>query len=186
MTTTGRSESINSFVKRFTSSHVCLSRFIKQGIFTAYSISNEYQAQDMLTPFAFKKFQEEFSRATQYLLFLDGTSDFIGQYYKEGGTQKHKVHWDKQVASCSCKHFEFWGILCRHILSVFIHEHVFEIPLGYFPLRWCRQVSLGEEGSLIVDEEEGEDNNEIDMIDILQCPPKSKTKGRPKQKRLRV
>ncbi|KAJ1401072.1 FAR1 DNA-binding domain [Sesbania bispinosa] len=101
----------------------------------------EHQAQDILTPFAFKKFQEEFSRATQYFVFLDGTTDFMVQYYKEGETQKHKVHWDKQVATCS------WPLL--------------------------------------VDEENGEDNNEIEMIDLLQCPPKSKTKGRPKQKSLR-
>ncbi|KAJ1392101.1 FAR1 DNA-binding domain [Sesbania bispinosa] len=46
-------------------------------------------------------------------------------------------------------------------------------------------LSLGEEGPLLVDEENGEDNNEMEMIDLLQCPPKSKTKGRPKQKRLR-
>lgn len=34
MTTTGRSESFNAFIKRFTSSHICLSRFIKQVSFS--------------------------------------------------------------------------------------------------------------------------------------------------------
>ncbi|KAL8144421.1 hypothetical protein V2J09_017453 [Rumex salicifolius] len=54
----------------------------------------EEQAFDTLTPYAFRKFQEEFGRATQYLVSKYDINEYIVQYYKEGDTQKHKVSWN--------------------------------------------------------------------------------------------
>ncbi|KAL6501354.1 hypothetical protein OROHE_025001 [Orobanche hederae] len=80
MTTTGRCESINSFVKRFTSSRSCLTQLIKQidlavenveqtqlhhTMLVTYRGSSlrtlsplEEQVHKLFTPFAFKKFQQ--------------------------------------------------------------------------------------------------------------------------------
>lgn len=57
--------------------------------------------------------------------------------YFEGETPiYHSVFWDGVTTSCSCKNFEFWDKLCRHILRVFSHRDCFKIPTVYLPLRW--------------------------------------------------
>ncbi|XP_074313194.1 protein FAR1-RELATED SEQUENCE 11-like [Silene latifolia] len=205
MTTTGRCESVNSFVKRFTSSRSCLTQLISQidlavediaqtqlhhtmldtyrGSSLCTSSPLEEQVYKIFTAFSFKKFQEEFGRATQYTVCEDDhTHVFIVQHYKELRTQKHNVVWNCDNISCSCKLVEFWGILCRHILSVFIHKDCFEIPVRYLPLRWCRDEFhtrvLGSDSEVLGSEiiNLGEDNH-------IGNPPVSKTKGRPKFRR---
>ena len=74
----------------------------------------EEQAHSVLTPYAFKIFQEEFGRATQYSVLQENSIEFVLQYYQEKTSQKHLVLWDGEMTSCSCKNFEFWSILCRH------------------------------------------------------------------------
>nr|GEU68987.1 protein FAR1-related sequence 11 [Tanacetum cinerariifolium] len=142
MTTTERSKSINAFIERFISSRTCLSEFIKQVDFAIEDVEQkqmhdtmlmkyrgsclrslsplEEQGRQFFTPFAFKKFQEEFGRVIQYLVKEEKQSFFEVKYHK--ATRLHKVYWDGKVANCTCKNFEFVGILCRHILSVLIHE----------------------------------------------------------------
>ncbi|KAL8144424.1 hypothetical protein V2J09_017456 [Rumex salicifolius] len=82
LTTTGRSESINAFVMRFTRSHICLSKLIKQ--YRGSSLRTfsplEEQEFDTLTLYAFRKFQEEFGRATQYLVSKYDINEYIVQY----------------------------------------------------------------------------------------------------------
>ena len=114
--------------------------------------------------------------------------------YKDETSQRHKVLWDDKMTYCSCKNCEFWGILCRHVLSVFLHKDYYQIPFLYLPPRWCREVSLSEKELLVVDDENLVDKentvdaNVNDMIDgdyFINRPPLSKTKGRPKQKRMK-
>ncbi|KAG5531650.1 hypothetical protein RHGRI_026317 [Rhododendron griersonianum] len=202
MTTTGRSESINAFIKRFISSHTNLEKFVKQvdlGIediqqkelhdtmlqkYRGSSLRTmsplEEQAREVLTPFCFKKFQEEFGRATLYSLLHGDGHEFVVKYHKNVDSKKHKVFWDGETATCGCKHFEFWGILCRHILSVFLHKDCYQFPSMYLPSRWCRDTFQSEEGSQMSDEILVDN-----LIDDVHCPPISKTKDRPKTKRLK-
>ena len=88
----------------------------------------EEQAHIVLTPYAFKKFQEEFGRATQYSVLQENGIEFVLQYYKDETSQKHMVFWDGEMTTCSCKHFEFWSILCHHVLRVFLHKDCYKIP----------------------------------------------------------
>ena len=53
---------------------------------------------------------------------------------------------------CSCKNFEFWGIFCRHILSVFLHKDCYQIPSLYLPPQ-CQEASLSEKELLLVNDE---------------------------------
>lgn len=62
---------------------------------------------------------------------------FIVKHHK--ATRWHSVIWDGKVAKCTCKNFEFVGILCLHILCVFIHEGCFEIPSTYWHPQWSRK-----------------------------------------------
>ena len=50
-----------------------------------------YQAHNVLTPYAFKNFQKEFERATQYSIHQENHIEFVVQYYKDEANQKHKV-----------------------------------------------------------------------------------------------
>ncbi|CAJ2656922.1 unnamed protein product [Trifolium pratense] len=160
MTTTGRSESINAFIKRFINSHTSLSDFVKQvdvaiddikqkeehdivsakckGSNAKFMSHLQEQAHSVLTPFSFQKFQEEFERFAQYS--IDHENDNVLRFYKDINSRKHEVFWDGKIATCSCKHFEFWGVLCRHILSIFIHKDCHEIPSNYLP-SWFMVVS---------------------------------------------
>ena len=82
------------------------------------------QAHSFLTLYSFKIFQEEFGRTTQYLVLQENCIEFVLQYYKDETSQRNKILGDGKMTYCSCKNFEFWGILCRHVLSVFLHKIV--------------------------------------------------------------
>ncbi|KAL2920931.1 Protein FAR1-RELATED SEQUENCE 11 [Bienertia sinuspersici] len=227
MITTGRSESINAFIKKFVSSNVSLTDFVKQVDIVVQEIAQgrlynnlttdlrpipvksksplEEQAFGVLTPFASKKFQDEFFRASQYSITHDQGNKFTVRYFQGETPTNHNVFWDGVTETCSCKNFEFWGILCRHIFRVFIHKDCFKIPLFYLPLRWYRDAlqtttisqggalnssssvvqgltcSVGE-GEDIMTEEELMDDEPTDVTTVY-LPPKSKTKGRPKKRR---
>ncbi|KAH7848663.1 hypothetical protein Vadar_005885 [Vaccinium darrowii] len=147
----------------------------------------EKQACGVLTPFCFEKFQEEFGRATLYSLVHESGCEFVVKYHENTMSKTHKVFWDGETTTCSCKHFEFWGILCRHILSVFLHKDCYKIPYIYLPSRWCREQPESEEVAQSVEGSPRLDGEILvdKAINDIQCPPISITKGRPKTKRLK-
>ncbi|KAL2898336.1 Protein FAR1-RELATED SEQUENCE 11, partial [Bienertia sinuspersici] len=96
----------------------------------------EKQASQVLTPFAFEKFREEWSRSCQYSIkYVDGYN-YTVKYYANEISRCHIVFWDSNVAMCSCKQFEFMGIICRHIFRVFLQVDCHEVPPMYLPIRW--------------------------------------------------
>ncbi|KAK1419174.1 hypothetical protein QVD17_28334 [Tagetes erecta] len=213
MTTTGRSESINSFIKMFISSRTCLSEFIRQVDLAIEDVGHkqmhdsmlakyqelhmrslsplEKQGYQVLTPFAFKKFQDQLALAIQYSAWKENDTSFIVKHYK--ADRLHKVVWDGKMAECTCKNFEFVGILCRHVLSVLLHTGCFEIPSSYWLSRWSREeaqankvTQLHQEGTLNDSSFFAENNDPMtSALELVQCPINSKTKGRPKQKRIK-
>ncbi|KAL2932999.1 Protein FAR1-RELATED SEQUENCE 11 [Bienertia sinuspersici] len=220
MITTGRSESINAFIKKFVSSNVSLTDFVKQVDIAVQEIAQGRLYNNLTTnlrPIPAKSklpleeqafgFQDEFFRASQYSITHDQGNKFIVRYFQGETPTNHNVFWDGVTATCSCKNFEFWGILCRHIFRVFIHKDCFKIPLFYLPLRWYRDalqtttISQGGvlnssssvvqgltctvgEGEDIMTEEELMDDEPTDVTTVY-LPPKSKTKGRPKKNDVR-
>ncbi|KAL4569221.1 hypothetical protein LXL04_024856 [Taraxacum kok-saghyz] len=105
MTTTGRSDSINAFVKKFISSRTCLSELIKQVDLAIEDVGHkqmhdsmlakyqelhlrslsplEKQGYQVLTPFAFKKFQDQFAQSIQYSVAQEeNCTSFIVRHYK--------------------------------------------------------------------------------------------------------
>lgn len=141
----------------------------------------EEQGYHFFTHFAFKKFQEEFGRAIQFTVVEKTCNVFFVKHHKYIQCNKHEVIWDGNVAKCSCKKIELVGILCRHILSVFLHKDCFDIPLAYLLSRWSRkEVTLPQEVS---ENSTSMNNDEVptEVMNMVQRPPKSKLKGRPKQ-----
>ncbi|KAF9677242.1 hypothetical protein SADUNF_Sadunf08G0087600 [Salix dunnii] len=97
----------------------------------------ESHATSVLTPYAFGKFQEELMLAPQYASFLVDEYCFQVRHHTQisGG---YKVIWDSCQGhiSCSCRWFEYSGILCRHALRVLSTNNCFQIPDDYLPTRW--------------------------------------------------
>ncbi|XP_056683205.1 protein FAR1-RELATED SEQUENCE 5-like [Spinacia oleracea] len=78
------------------------------------------------------------------------TKDFI----------RHVVMFNEQelVVDCTCKSYGEIGVLCSHILRVFIVHNVEEIPKQYIMKRWTKKAM-----NMIV--EEGEDrDNEVSVV----------------------
>ena len=98
------------------------------------------------------KFSGWFTSILRNQYYKENCIEFVLQYYKDETSQKHKVLWDCEVTNCSCKHFEFWGILCRHILNVFLHKDCYHIPPMYLPSRWCCEASSSEKELLVLDD----------------------------------
>jgi hypothetical protein len=103
----------------------------------------EKQAARTYTKAVFSKFQEEFTESLGYVI----------QKTKDGCVSKYTITKDEdpsetfyvtynasnKMANCSCKYFEFSGILCRHILGVYIIVDPRTLPSDYFLKRWTRK-----------------------------------------------
>jgi hypothetical protein len=149
------------------------------------------QARSVFTHFSFQKFQQEFERSALYSIDHENDNVFVLRFYKDINSRKHEVFWDGKIATCSCKHFEFWGILCRHILSIFLHKDCHEIPSNYLSSRWLLQAPIDDkevespiDDNVVIEEQVIDSNNEAHSQHV-NCPPNSKTKGRPKRRRVK-
>ncbi|KAJ0092324.1 hypothetical protein Patl1_24943 [Pistacia atlantica] len=154
-----QSEAVNAFIQRILSAQSQLDRFVERvaeivghdhlagpkqkmqrkqqnvGLKTGSPI--ESHAASLLTPYAFGKLQEELVMAPQYASLLVDEGCFQVKHHAEMDGD-HKVMWipSQDLMSCSCCHFEFSGILCRHILRVLSTNNCFQIPDQYLPIRW--------------------------------------------------
>lgn len=111
---------------------------------TEYKTSTRMEkvAQQLLTPYAFKILQAEMVAA------MDGYVIYPGEL--RGANVRHIDYLDapgrwvefdigNQEIRCSCRMFEYTGILCRHALKVLLTTAtVIEIPERYLPERWRR------------------------------------------------
>uniref|UniRef100_A0A8R7TGP5 Protein FAR1-RELATED SEQUENCE n=1 Tax=Triticum urartu TaxID=4572 RepID=A0A8R7TGP5_TRIUA len=99
------------------------------------------QAATTYTPEIFKMFEEQVLRTLNYDTFLCDDSDKEQKVYtvKFHGTQReHVVRFDpnKEKVNCSCKKFEFAGILCSHCLKILDINNIKHIPKQYVLNRW--------------------------------------------------
>ncbi|KAJ6369113.1 hypothetical protein OIU78_001476 [Salix suchowensis] len=103
----------------------------------------EKQASGLYTRKLFVRFQEE----------LVGTLTFMASKAEDDGEsityqvskfgEDHKAYHVKfnvleMKATCSCQMFEFSGLLCRHVLTVFRVTNVLTLPSRYILKRWTR------------------------------------------------
>ena len=79
------------------------------------------------------KYEEEES-AISYKLWIDGL---------EAKPCIVKVSSIDYIVKCNCRKFEFMGILCRHILKVFIVMDVQNLREEYVLRRWTRDAKHG-------------------------------------------
>ncbi|KAJ8437766.1 LOW QUALITY PROTEIN: hypothetical protein Cgig2_024070 [Carnegiea gigantea] len=118
----------------------------------------EKQASQVFTPFTFQKLQEQVVRSSEYSILHINGNDFVLRHYgATSTTQSQKVFWDGRIAMCTYKHFEFMGMLCRHIFHTS-----------------SEQVIVRQDATLM--------GNDLDNEDTILCPPKSTTKGCPRKR----
>ncbi|KAK9096091.1 hypothetical protein Sjap_021588 [Stephania japonica] len=105
-------------------------------------------ARDIYTSKVFDWFQEEFEKVMNLVINSCEEHDSLTTY-KISIYEMPKVHtvtWDstKNEVTCSCKKFEFVGILCSHILKVLERRDIKLIPSQYILKRWTKDATVGK------------------------------------------
>ncbi|XP_073121032.1 protein FAR1-RELATED SEQUENCE 5-like [Henckelia pumila] len=165
MTTTQRSESMNSVLKKYVNHKHDLLEFFKR--FRRLINDRRYEelkadlrskhstpvvsfpveilkhAVSVYTHEIFQLFQNELSKAHDSKSEVVSESETVSQYKITPFNKqyKHTVIYDSSddKVSCSCKKFEFAGILCSHALKVLTFKNVVRIPESYVKKRWTKQ-----------------------------------------------
>ncbi|KAF1860585.1 hypothetical protein Lal_00021629, partial [Lupinus albus] len=191
MTTTGRSESINSYIKKFLHVNTSLVDFVNQ-VGVAVNIRNqageearmrqkyhnpqirtsfpiEEHASNILTPYVFELLQHEIELSSKYAATkIDNDSYIVRHHTKLNGGRLVSLIKEKDEESirCSCREFEFCGILCRHAIRVLLKNDYFCLPEKYLPSRWRRKSSLIPKSSHITI---CNDKSSIEFQSMMQC-----------------
>ncbi|PIA56956.1 hypothetical protein AQUCO_00700960v1 [Aquilegia coerulea] len=108
----------------------------------------EKQAADLYTKKLFMKFQEELFETLTFMA-TETEDDGAATIYRVAKFgEDHRVYFVKlnvleMKATCTCQMFEFSGLLCRHILTVFRVTNVLTLPSSYILKRWTRNAKSG-------------------------------------------
>ncbi|KAI8562608.1 hypothetical protein RHMOL_Rhmol03G0048000 [Rhododendron molle] len=168
MNTTGRSEGVNSFFDAFVTSTTnlkefvvkydqALKRIVKRESDEDFESEHKFRivkdnefllkhAAKVYTRNIFNKFKDEISEAFNYkvgeMTNADGFQSFVVKS-KVNELQKFTVTLDSQTykGTCECQNFEFVGILCRHILKVFVRLDIDAIPDHFILPRWRQKAN---------------------------------------------
>ncbi|KAL6222066.1 hypothetical protein ACLB2K_005458 [Fragaria x ananassa] len=122
----------------------------------------ERQMAEIYTRKIFKKFQVQLWLSWGCVLEVSSDNDNLCVYKvterrKDGSLKVREVTVDKAVdnVACSCKRFEFEGIVCRHILAYMKWKQTEHLPDHYILKRWTRtaksNLTLEEHGKNIDD-----------------------------------
>ncbi|XP_051143369.1 protein FAR1-RELATED SEQUENCE 3 isoform X2 [Andrographis paniculata] len=103
----------------------------------------EKQAANLYTKRIFSKFQEELVETFVYTANrIDGdelnSTYRVAKFEDDNKAYFVSLNIPEMKANCSCKMFEYSGILCRHILTVFTVTNVLTLPSHYILNRWTR------------------------------------------------
>ncbi|XP_042380961.1 protein FAR-RED ELONGATED HYPOCOTYL 3-like [Zingiber officinale] len=104
-------------------------------------------ASEIYTPEVYKCFQQEWCLSHDSNLEICEDVDTFAKYKVTPHKKKnhHIVTLDKKCEKieCSCRKFEFAGILCSHILKIFTWNNIMKIPSDYVLKRWTRKAKIG-------------------------------------------
>ncbi|KZV45555.1 hypothetical protein F511_35313 [Dorcoceras hygrometricum] len=108
----------------------------------------EKQAANLYTKRIFLKFQEELVETFAYTASrIDGDGDTdtyrVAKFEDDYKAYIVSLNIAGKTASCSCHMFEYSGILCRHILTVFTVTNILTLPSHYILKRWTRNAKDG-------------------------------------------
>ncbi|XP_026383806.1 protein FAR1-RELATED SEQUENCE 5-like [Papaver somniferum] len=168
MTTTQRSESINNYFKKYFKKKQTLSEFVVQSdkavdvrrekarkayhksVSTQPDLTSvwevEKKAAEIYTRKIFNEFHSELLRLIDLYFELDtddGTTNIykVSSYIGEREPRTVRITSSNLTFQCSCRKFEFSGILCAHILKVLRHLKLSDLPSHYYLKRWTKEAS---------------------------------------------
>nr|KYP70189.1 Protein FAR1-RELATED SEQUENCE 4 [Cajanus cajan] len=169
MTTTQRNESMNNVIKKYVSYQHDLLRFFhhfqrmvedrrdeeskadfkvtQRSLILSFDVEILRHAATIYTPAIFKMIQHEVSSGYDCSMYISSQNGEVTEYkvtsYKK--LFQHTVHYDSSIGSvkCSCKRYEFAGILCSHALKVLSSRNVMKIPAMYVLKRWTKHAKMG-------------------------------------------
>ncbi|KAE9607264.1 putative Zinc finger, SWIM-type, FHY3/FAR1 family [Lupinus albus] len=104
-------------------------------------------ARDVYTPVIFNLVYREYEKSCN--LIFKGYSQNLQLIEYEVGSfpsmRQHTVTYNSESQSieCSCKKFQFIGILCSHVLRVLNHLNIIIIPPKYILKRWTKHARSG-------------------------------------------
>ncbi|CAI0443964.1 unnamed protein product [Linum tenue] len=106
------------------------------------------QASEIYTPKVFLMFQEEYLKVWDCTIDKTSKTEVQVVYkvrYAGRGTE-HQVRFElsSQVVECSCRKFDFVGILCAHALKVLDKKNIKHIPKQYILKRWTKDAKDGQ------------------------------------------
>ncbi|KAG5557786.1 hypothetical protein RHGRI_007884 [Rhododendron griersonianum] len=168
MNTTRRSEGVNSFFDGFVTSTTNLKEFVVKDDQALKRIVKRENDEDfesehkfrivndnefllkhgakIYTRNVFNKFNDEMSGVFHYKVEEVGNANGIQSFIvksKEHEVKKFEVPLDLQtyMGVCECQNFEFVGILCTHILKVFVRLDIDAIPDHFILPRWRQKAN---------------------------------------------
>ncbi|KAL0388679.1 UNVERIFIED_CONTAM: protein FAR1-RELATED SEQUENCE 7 [Sesamum radiatum] len=108
----------------------------------------EEQCRRLYTITMFKVFQKELLECYSYVGIKINVEGAISRYLVQkcgNGDERNTVAFNASTLniSCSCKMFEFEGVLCRHALKVFQIMNIRELPSRYILHRWSKNAKYG-------------------------------------------
>ncbi|KQK12935.1 protein FAR1-RELATED SEQUENCE 12 isoform X1 [Brachypodium distachyon] len=116
-----------------------------------------WQAANTYTPALFEMFRLEYELIVACMIYSCGEIGSISEYEVtvKNRPRVHLVRFDSSEYKviCSCKKFEFVGILCCHILKVLEIRNVKELPPHYILKRWRKDAQTEPPGFAAVDED---------------------------------
>nr|XP_017245268.1 PREDICTED: protein FAR1-RELATED SEQUENCE 5-like [Daucus carota subsp. sativus] len=165
MTTTSRSESMNSFFDEFVNASTGLKEFIEnsqKSLEKQYlrereadyqtknkerskitSSSLENHAAFTYTKEMFRRFQHELKESGAYVVIEKESNAIYKHYeaYKTTVQEEYRKYYalfvtENDTITCVCRKFESSGMLCRHIIRYLYKMQWTEIPKQYITLRW--------------------------------------------------
>ncbi|XP_027911300.1 protein FAR1-RELATED SEQUENCE 5-like [Vigna unguiculata] len=170
MSITQRSDNINSYFDGYINASTTLQLFVKQyekalesrfekEVKADYDTINttpilktpspmEKQAAGVYTRRLFIKFQEELVETLTFLANKVDEEEMITVYRVAKYGEMHRAYFVnfnsfEMKATCSCQMFEFCGLVCRHILTVFRVTNLLTLPSHYILKRWTRIAKSG-------------------------------------------
>ncbi|KAK0608305.1 hypothetical protein LWI29_028654 [Acer saccharum] len=168
MNTIGRIEGINSFFDAFVTSKTNLKEFVvkyEQALkrimgresdedFESehkYRIVNDGEfllkhAAQLYTRKVFNKFKDEWNEVNRYKVEERECDDEYHTYLvktKFGEPEEFivKLNLQNYKGMCECRNFDFVGILCRHVLKVFVRLDIDTIPEHFVLPRWKQEAN---------------------------------------------
>lgn len=108
----------------------------------------EEQCRRLYTISMFKVFQKELLECYSYVGMKINVEGAISRYMVQkcgNGDERKTVAFNASNLNinCSCKMFEFEGVLCRHALKVFQIMNIRELPSRYILHRWSKNAKYG-------------------------------------------